>query len=191
MSRVLQFPRGAGGDFVEGDKFLLDRDGIPLRWFLQLAALGMFCREKFLGGTLDELPFSGDASGNFLLPNPVEFNLDNLNDQFSNFNDPDGATLICQITYKIRVSDPAINVIPRITYGASFGTVTTSVGTLTGATACSAINADFSGANQRQVLPLVLPSGNKWFQAGFTIAGTPAVGLQAWIRAYLDFYVQS
>lgn len=151
-----------------------------------------------LGGLGPNIPAAGSltdgilasATGDVDLLDCLPFRIDNTSGQFSNFADSNGASLIVQVRFWLRVSNAGISITPKMLYGATEGAIT-SVATLTTPVACSATNDDYSGANQKQTIAMALPSGANYFKPQITIAGTPADAYQAWAKARVDLYVAS
>lgn len=192
MSRVLKRLNGSGalGIWVDLDEFLMDTHATPLRDALDLLSLAAVQRNLYVGGSeLTGIPAT--ATGDVVLYDYVPWLVPNDNNQIGGYVDSaGGATLTRQVRVFARVSNAAINITPKIWYGSSMTAITTAL-SLTGAAACSATNADYSGTNQIQTVTFTLPTGAKYFKVGFTIAGTPAADYQIWGRAYYDCYVSS
>lgn len=141
----------------------------------------------FVGGS-ENLGVPATATGDKTLYEFVPWMADNRSNRLTGFTDANGATLVVQVRFLLRVSNAAISITPKIWYGSTMDAITTAA-TYSGAAACSATNSDYSGTNQIQTVALTLPNGLKYFKAGFTIAGTPAADYQAFARAYYDAYV--
>jgi hypothetical protein len=178
---------GAAGVFIDPDHWYAHhceqtRDDLDINaLYLQ--------RNCFVGSNLIGIP--AEATGDVRLYDTYPaIDLDNSNSQLSGFTDANGATLIARVRYAIRVSNAAINITPKIKYGATETTVTT-VASITGEAACSATSDAYSGANQNQVVLFTIPAGVKFFAPFVTIAGTPAVGYEVWARASVEVFIQS
>lgn len=179
---------GAGGAWVPGvDRFKEILHATPLRNDLDGCMAGVIHRNLFMGGS-DVVGIDASAAGDFDLLTWTPAEIDNTDNWLSDFTDADAA-LVFQIRYLLRVSDPAVTITPKLRYGSTITTLTT-VATLTGPVACNAIDEDFSGSDQYQVLPITMPGGVNTLKAQVTIGGSPAVDLQVWARAYLDLFIQ-
>ena len=77
--------------------------------------------------------------------------------------------------------------------GLAFGIATDfrSILACSGALACAATSADFSGTNQYQTVSITEPSGVKLWKPQVTVAGTGGNPYTVWVRAVLDSYIQS
>lgn len=182
---------GTAGDLASGD-------GISLSGFLQpgkenfdLWLAGVIQRGAFAGGSETE-GIDASATGDKKLLHWQSIPIDNSGAQISGFSDTNGAVLVARFRYRLRVSNGAISVTPKIWYASTESGLIASptVATISGEAACSATNDDYSGADQIQSVAFTMPSGLKYFGAGFTIGGTPAAGYQVWVRAVCDVFVQ-
>lgn len=191
MSRVLKrlAGGGTGGAFISGDLFKLTPHVQPLKDDLDLLLLTTLCRNVFGGGS-DAIGLDGSASGDVDLLDWTPFVVDNTSNQISTFSDANGATLVAQCRFLLRVTNAGITITPKILYGSTITTVTT-VATISGAAACSATAVDFSGASQYQTVSITLPAGVTIFKPQVTIGGTPAAGYEVFARAYWDVFIQS
>ncbi len=193
MSRALKrfHGSGSGGAWSDGDKFKMTTGFTPLRDDVDLLLASSLQKNLFVGGS-EVNAIVAEATGDQPLIDFVPWLVDNSDSQISGFTDspPSGsaATLVVQVRFLVRVSNAAITVTPKIFYGSSMGAISTTA-TISGAAACSATAADYSGTNQIQTVTLTLPAGAKYFKAALTIGGTPASGYLAWARAYFDAYV--
>lgn len=172
----------AEGNFIEIDNF-----EEPARNGLDMLALGSLGSE-FVGGD-EDVAVSGDATGDFKLRNWIPHDFDNTSGQWTGT----AATLVARYEYLVRVSNGAITVTPKVWYAATFAALLSApvAATLSGEAACSATDEDYSGTDQFQLVDVTIPSGAKWWAAGFTIGGTPAAGYQVWARARRRIYIQS
>lgn len=180
---------GAGGLFAAGDLFTLTSDGNPLKVDLDMLMLGSLQQNIPVGGSR-ETGFEVSADGDIDIPECFPVSIDNSNDQFGGFTDANGAILVARFRFLVRVSDVAISATPKLRYGASFGTIT-SVGTISGEAACSAIDDDYSGTNQYQEVDVTLPTGIKLWKPQLTISGTGALPYTVWAKVVYDLFVQS
>ena len=166
----------------------------PLKDSLDILLLSTFFRGKFLGGST-LIGLAVEADGDYDLPGWEAVPHDNLNAQLSGFTDANGATRVFQARYWLRVSDVAISATPKLRYGAAFGDIavegTGTAATISGAVACAATSADFSGTNQYQTVSITEPSGVKLWKPQVTVAGTGGNPYTVWVRAVLDSYIQS
>jgi hypothetical protein len=162
-------------------------DWTPLRDLLILLAQGGLARNVYVGGS-EVTGIVSEATGDKVLIDYVPLAIDNTDNRITGFDDDNGGTLTVQVRMFLRVSNTAINITPKVWYGTTMGAITT-VATISGTAACAATNSDYSGSNQIQTFTVTLPSGARYLKVGFTIAGTPASGYQAWARAYADYYV--
>lgn len=180
---------------VEGSKLKVIPHWRPLKETLDIVLLNSLFRGKYMGGSRIGEGLTINADADYDLPGWEPVPLDNLNAQLSSFTDANGATLVAQARYLVRVSDAAISATPKLRYGAAFSDIVTEgTGTapaLSGAVACSATAADYSGTNSYQTVTITLPSGVKLWKPQVTIAGTGGNPYTVWALALLDLYVQS
>jgi len=179
---------GTGGLYAANDRFTL-ADANQMKVCIDKTSLGCFVRGHRLGGT-DMVGIDVNADGDVDLYEWDPYPIDNTSGHFSSFSDANGASLIFRVRFRIRVSDAAISATPKIRYGTTTGGATT-VATLSGAAACSAVDADYSGTNQQQTVSVTLPSGVNFFKAQLTIASTGGNPYTVWGKALLDFYIQN
>ncbi len=125
----------------------------PLKDALDMLPLGLFGRNIYGGGSEVAGFAVGAGTGWLTAVDCLEFEIDNSNNQISG-----SANLVCQVRVCVRVENAAITVTPRI-----YNLTDASAPTQSGAVACSATSADFSGSNQRQTIALTLPNGKKKF----------------------------
>lgn len=178
---------GSAGVYTTDDPFNLTQAN-RLRDGLDKLALAALQRNIWAGGTR-EAPIAVSADGDVDLLDPVPLVIDNTGGQWSSFSDANGAVLVAQFRFEVRVSDAAITVTPKLRYGATFTTITT-VATISGAAACAATASDYSGTNQYQTVTVTLPSGVKLWKPQLTVAGTGGDPYSVWGRAFFDLYIQ-
>ncbi len=141
---------GGGGAYVALDPWGY-QTAQKVKDDLALLALGCFARNLNGGGSESDGFGVGTGTGMVTAFDCIEFEIDNSNSQVSA-----SANIICQVLVCLRVENAAISVTPRI-----YNVTDASVPTQSGAAACSAIAADFSGSNQRQTLTLTPTTGKK------------------------------
>lgn len=147
-------------------------------------------KNLYVGGTeLTGIPAT--STGDKTLYDFVPWLVDNRGTRISGFTDANGASIVVQVRFLVRVSNAAINVTPKIWYASSLATLISgpSAATVSGTAACSATASDYSGANQSQTVALTLPSGANYFKCALTVAGTVDPAYQVWGRAFYDAYV--
>ncbi len=193
MSETIVRPVGTGsvGEYISGENFTLD-DANQMRIMLNKLANATLQRNVWMGGfafsNLFSIPVSSDTDYDLL--NWTTPRWDNRSTQFSAFSDSKGASLSRLIRFYIRVSNASISATPKIRYGTTVAGATT-VGTLTGAAACSATSSDYSGTNQIQELTLTLPTGLNYFKPQVTVSGTGGNPYEVWCMAIADLFVDS
>lgn len=183
--RILGGSAWVEGQFVEIDNFLE-----PVRINFDLIGKGVVQRNVWAGG--DEIMgIPGDTAGDVKLYHWMPLFFDNTSDQFGFSNSP--AVSVAVYTYFVRVSNAALTFTPKIWYAVDEETLITgpTVATISGQTACSATNADYSGTDQIQKVTVTMPSAARYWAAGGTIGGVPSAGYQAWARASRDIYISS
>lgn len=190
MSRVLGLIRGPSGTpFVEGEDFLLP-NGQTLQYLTELLAMGQLRMDVPVGGSIAN-GVAAEANGDYALTDWKPFTTKNAGGQLTGFTDAFSAVLKCQLRYRIRVSNVAINVTPKLWYGTAIDGIT-NVATISGQTACDDTDDDFGGSvDQYQTVAFTMPSGTKIWKAGFTVAGVPATGYRVYVDALLDIFIDS
>lgn len=191
MARTFARPTGdaAGGDIQLGQAINHTNYIKPVKHDIDMLALATLQRNIRMGGSLlVGIDVNADADVDLLDWIPLE--IDNTGTQFSGFSDANGATLTRRVRFLVRVSNAAISATPKLRYGSTFGTMTT-VATISGEAACSAIASDYSGSNQYQSLTVTMPTGVTLWKPQLTIAGTGGNPYTVWGLAILDFFVQS
>lgn len=191
MSRTFARLTGdaAGGDILLGQAINHSTYLKPAKHAVDMLALGTLQRNIFAGGSAN-LGIAVSADGDVDLPDAAPLIIDNTGNQFSGFSDANGAVLVAQFRFLVRVSDAAISVTPKLRYGSTFGTITT-VATISGEAACSAIAEDYSDTDQYQTIAVTLPSGSKLWKPQLTVASTGGNPYTVWGRAWLDLFIQS
>lgn len=151
---------------------------------------GIWCRNRPVGG--GQIP--GTAAGDVDLPDWTPVEIDDTDGALSAVADPNIVAVHVRFRYRIRVSDSALVITPKLFYGTDPEDLTaiTNVATISGEAACSADDADYSGANQYQFVEATLPGGGilSLWKAAVTVGGVPAAGLSADVRAWLDIFVE-
>lgn len=192
MSRTLHrwTGTGTGGDVAVNDGISLDGFLQPAKENFDLWLAGVIQSGTFAGGSETE-GIDASATGDKRLLHWCSIPVRNAGAQISGFSDTNGAVLVAQFRYRLRVSNGAISVTPKIWYASTESGLISAptVATISGEAACSATNDDYSGADQIQSVAFTMPSGLKYFGAGLTIGGTPAAGYQVWARAVCDVFV--
>ncbi len=146
-----------------------------LRADLTLLMLGIISRNQYGGG--DDNTGILASSATDVLHQGDGFEIDNTSNQLS------GSTgVVIQVRVRVRVENAGITVTPRI-----YNVTDSSVPTQSGAAACSATAADFSGSNQQQTISLTPVSGKKKYKVQITPS---AATYQAWASGVLwDLYI--
>lgn len=183
---------GTGGVFVaDTDEFKEASGYTPLRDSIDAVLGALFQTNVPLGGS-EVTGIKAEATGDSVVLDWVPWLVQNANSQMSGFSDapPSGsaAAFVAQVRMFLRVSNAGITITPKVWYGSTMGAITTAA-TISGTAACSATNDDYSGSNQIQTVTITLPAGTKYLKLGFTVAGTPAAGYEAWARGWGDAYV--
>ena len=144
------------------------------------------------------VPFASVActtAGDKELPGWAPIEIDNTDGILSSFVDAiEDAVLVVRFRFRLRVSDSALQVTPKLFYGTDLEDLTaiTTVATIDGEAACSADDLDFSGANQYQMVEATLPGGGvpSVWKPAITAGGTPAAGLFAEVSVWHDVFVR-
>lgn len=123
---------------------------------LALAALAVWGRNIYGGGSEINGIGVGVGTGYVTAYDSIEFEIDNTSNQVSS-----SSLLVCQVRLCVRVVDtisPAsgISVTPRV-----YNVTDSSVPTQSGAAACTATNSAFSGSNQKQTISFTPANGKK------------------------------
>lgn len=165
---------GGGGLYVAGDPFGYQTAN-KLRDNFILLARGIISRNQYWGGD-DNVGLISTTIVD-ALNQGSGFEIDNSGGQLSG-----SSGVVIQVRCRLRVGDGSISITPSV-YNVSDAATVTS----TGGAACSAINLDFSGANQEQTLVFTPASGVKRYR----LQGTPSAGVvQFWISGIMsDIYV--
>lgn len=162
---------------------------IPLRDLTDLCALGSFVTNLPVGGSSED-GIPATATGDVVLLDYNPWLIPNANSQLTNFDNSNGGSLVCRVRFKVRVSDAAISVTPKLWYGSAMDDITTAA-SIAGETACSAAETDYTGDDQFQAVTFTAPAGNNYFKAGLTIGGTTGPTLQVWGQAWFDLFISS
>jgi hypothetical protein len=178
----------AGVTIVEGNTVEIDNYLEPDRNDVDMLALAALQTNVFAGGS-ELVGLDASATGDVKLLEWQPLYFDNASAQWTGT----AATLVAQYRYRIRVSNAAITFTPKIWYASTeAGLISAPIAaTISGEAACSATDADYSGANQLQTVAFTIPTGAKYWAAGGTIAGSVAAGYQVWARALRDIYVST
>ncbi len=187
MSRTLK--RWSAASIALAQHLTQTQHWSPLLDDLDLFMLGITQRNVPLGGS-DTIGIPAESTGDVDLLNWTPLEIDNTNSQISNFSDLNGGVLVRRLRYLVRVSNAAISVTPKALYGPTITSLLSVVG-LSGAAACSATAADYTGTNSYQLITMTIPPGLNIVKCQATISGTVAVGYQVWARAFYDCYIQS
>ncbi len=155
----------------------------PVKYAIELAALGAFARNQYMGGHDDDpvgidCQSTGDKD---LHPVSLPFLIDNTSSQISG-----SASIVVQVRFSLRVSDASISLTPKILK--STDGLTWSAATYSGASAATGTATDFSGTNQKQTLSLTLDAAVRYYKAQVTVAGSVATGFMGWASALFDCY---
>lgn len=176
---------GTGGDFKTSaplDKFTRAR-GQLVKDQIDLLLAGDLGRNRFAGGG-QQIDLDAGATGTFDLMPWIPIGIDNRGNRLSGFSDANGAVLVVQFRFLLRVSNVAITVTPKI-----YDITAAALATTSGAAACAATDEDYSGLNQQQTLALTLPNAHHYFSPRVTVGGTPAVGYSIRGTVIYDCYV--
>jgi hypothetical protein len=138
MSRTFDRLAGSG---TAGAYLALDQFGYQsaqkLKDMLDLLGLGCFFRNLYGGGSEINGLGVGVGTGSVRVLDSIEIEIDNSGNQVSNADD-----LVCQVQLCVRVENAGISVTPRV-----YNLTDASVPSQSGAAACTATAADFSGTN--------------------------------------------
>lgn len=178
----------AGVAIVAGNPIEITNFLEPARNGQDMLALGSLARCVDAGGS-EIIGIDASATGDQYLIGRKPLYFDNASAQWSGTP----ATFVFQYGFLLRVSSGAITLTPKLWYASTLAALFTapSVATISGASACSATNEDYSGANQIQTVSATVPSGANWWLAGVTIGGTPAAGYQGFAEAWRDAFISS
>jgi hypothetical protein len=186
MSRV--WTRIFGGvAIVEGNFIEIANFEEPARNGLDMLALLGECNVD--AGGSESIGIDASATGDKKLLDWKGLYFDNASGQWTGTP----ATLVAQYRFRCRVSNAGITITPKLWYAATEAALISApvAATISGEAACSATNSDYSGTDQIQTVSFTIPSGAKFWAAGFTIAGAVAAGYQAWASAVRDIYIAS
>jgi hypothetical protein len=152
MSRTFDRLAGSGvsGAYVSLDQFGY-QSAQKTKDMLDLLGLGVFFRSKFGGGSEALGLGVGVGAGWVRALEQIEIEIDNTGSQVSNADD-----LICQVLVSVRVENAGISVTPRV-----YNLTDASVPSQSGATACAATAADFSGTDSAQTITFTPAAGKK------------------------------
>jgi hypothetical protein len=154
----------------------------PLKYAIELAALGVFGRNQYMGGSAEgwslDLTSAGDLD---LQPVSLRFLVDNTNSQITN-----SASVVVRVRYYLRVSSAVVSLTPKILKSTDDSSY--SAATISGQAACTGTATNFSGTNQKQTVLLTLDAGLRYYRPQVTVGGAPATGLEGWAYALFDCY---